>query len=225
MSAFARVAIVDDHELFRQGLACLLRARGCAEVELFDEDIEALAEAYARAPFGCLLLDLDLGTRSGVAYCWEVKQRFPALKILGISHTRDEEAIVRLIAAGADGFVSKDSPVGEVVAALAALRGGEVYAKAPLLTRAIKLARAGGPSAGDPLACLTAREREVLKLAVEDELPNQGIAEALFISARTVETHKRNLMQKLGVRSVVGLAKRYLGIRRQVAAAYGNPVE
>jgi DNA-binding NarL/FixJ family response regulator len=203
-AAALRVLIVDDHPLVRMGL----RSRLALEpwLDLVD-DVGSGAEALAvlaRRPVDLLLVDISMPGMNGVELIQAAHAACPALRVVVLSMFNNREYIVAAVQCGARGYVLKDAPVEDIIAAIATVAGGGSYYSPPAADVAI------GQAPGKPE--LTAREREVL-LLLADGLSNKSIARRLQISPRTVESHRLALRRKLGVDSAAEMLK--------VAVMYG----
>ncbi|TMC64585.1 MAG: response regulator transcription factor [Actinobacteria bacterium] len=191
-TSLIRVAIVDDHPVVRDGTAALLAAQDGLEVVGTAGSIDAAAALIATTPVDVLLLDIRLGTDSGLRLLARNDQPKPAIVVLtAYDYPQYAEAALRL---GAAGFVLKTAPLDE-------------------LLDAIRRAAAGGLAFGvrpRPVAAnLSARELEVVRLVVEGR-SNDEIGVALGIGSKTVETHLRRLFERFGAVSRTELATRAL---------------
>ena len=189
-----RVVIVDDHAVVRSGLKLLLDA---------EEDIEVVGEAgnLQEAVFrtralkpDVVLMDVVMPGASGIEATSEVLKEHPAARVLVLSMQDDPTYVREAFAAGASGYVLKEAADEEVVGAIRDVAGGGRYVHPALGARLVAAdAEERARSEADPL---TEREREVLRLLALGHT-NQEIAKSLFLSVRTVETHRAHIMQKL----------------------------
>jgi two-component system response regulator DevR len=191
-----RVVVVDDHELFRNGLVEMLSERGIAVAGVAGSGEEAL-ESIPRLRPDVALMDLSLPGISGVDVTRRLSAQLPGTCVVALTVMADEETLLQAILAGACGYLLKDESIDEIVAGVqAAARGDGVIA--PQLTRSL-MRRIQTRHAGTaPLARLTARERQVLDLLVEG-CDNAEIAERLYISQSTAKNHVASILVKLGV--------------------------
>jgi len=190
--------IVEDHPIVRQGLRTLLERQGCQVVAETGDGLEALQLIETHQP-RLLLLDLSLKGLNGLEVLRQARRRARSMRVLVLSMYDDDAYVVEALRSGAMAYVLKGSPVEELVRALEALYQGRRYLSAPLSERL--LAQAEAPQdLRDPYETLTDRERQILHLTAEG-YTSREIAERLFISPRTVEKHRENLMAKLGIHS------------------------
>ena len=194
-----RVALVDDHELVRDGLRALLTAM--PQLEVVGEassGAEALTLVSQVRP-DLLLVDIGMKDMTGLQLTEILCRQYPGIHILILSMYDHAEYVTSSIRAGARGYVLKDAASREIVAAIDAIAAGGTYYSADLLEKTVS----PPPAADDEL---TPREREVLQMLVQG-LSNKAIARMLEISVRTVETHRLSIRRKLDVDTPAGLAK------------------
>jgi two-component system, NarL family, response regulator NreC len=204
-----KLAIVDDHRLFREGMRALLSTQ--PDFQLVGEASQA-QDAYAlvdHAQPDVLILDLSLPLASGVSVAREVLRRQPRQRILALSMFADEEHVAQALEVGVLGYASKDLAASELFSAIRAVGAGQAYL-GPGISRVVleeyMRMRRTGRAPETPLRGLTQREREIFDLAVRG-LSNQDIATQLCISKRTVETHRGRIMRKLHVHSATDLVR------------------
>jgi two-component system response regulator NreC len=201
-----RVLLADDHAILRQGLVGILATSGEFEVVAEAADgHEAVERSLATRP-DVVVLDITMPRLGGLEAARRIRKALPGTKVLVLTMHEDEEYVLKMVRAGASGYVVKESAASELLAAVRALRGGHAYF-APAAARAVSEAYlAGGRLPEDPYDRLTDREREVLQLLVEGRT-NAQVAELLFVSAKTVDNHRTRLMEKLGVHNAAGLVR------------------
>ena len=192
-----RVLICDDHALVRSGLRKLLEDEGIVVSGEAASAEEAIQRVREDAP-DVLLLDVTMPGRSGIEALPDLTAAAPQMKVLMLSMQDDPAYVRRAFAAGANGYLLKDAADADLMQALHDVNAGRRYVY-PLLGARLVAGEAGGESRAlpDPLS---AREREVLRLLALGHT-NQEIANLLFLSIRTVETHRARIVQKLGLKS------------------------
>jgi DNA-binding NarL/FixJ family response regulator len=200
----AAIVIADDHPVVRQGLKLLLEMERDFRVTGEAADgLEAIRLVEDKAP-NILLLDLMMPRLHGLEVIRQLRQRKNKTKILVLSMTEDETSIVETFDAGADGYILKTTGSQELFAAIRKVcQGGNHFRQAPKAKR----------TRADIYDSVSLRERAVLQLTAEGYSSAQ-IAARLFISPRTVETHRKNIMQKLELHSQTDLVR--FAIRRKI---------
>ena len=201
----AKVLIVDDHPLMREGLNELLAAEPdlevCGEADSAASALKAIELLHPEV----VVLDLTLGADDGVALVGTLRQRWPALPVLVLS--MHDEAVYgeRLLAMGVRGYVMKQEASQVILTALRKVIGGEHYVSAALAGRLYaRMTRTR--DANQPTDALTQRERAVLRQIARGQ-STQDIAGALGMSAKTVDSHRRNMREKLGLASAADLVR------------------
>ena len=204
-----RILVVEDHRILLDSLAMLLSSMDDVEVvSKHTNGKQALSALELDPDIDLVVADLQMPVMGGIELTLQMRQQFPDVKICLLTVAEEANAIKEAIRAGADGYVLKSAERTELETALSVIgSGSKFYSEQVMLILAKDTAFEFTPDANKPRKItLTKRELEVLKLIVE-EYSGTEIAEKLFIGATTVETHRKHLMQKLGVKSIVGLVK------------------
>lgn len=201
-----RVMLADDHALVRAGLRRILEAQPDLLVCGEEADGESALRSLPAANPDVLVLDLTMPGLDGFEVLRRAKRGRPDLKVLVLTMHANPEYVQRAITDGADGYLLKDSAVQDLVAAIEAVSEGRAYYSPQIQARLAEILRAGKESEPRPVDLLTDREREVLRLVAEG-LATKEIAARFDISARTVETHRANIMRKLDLHSVARLTQ------------------
>ncbi|HVE67457.1 MAG TPA: response regulator transcription factor [Solirubrobacteraceae bacterium] len=191
-----RVVVVDDHDLFRQGLREVLAERGIKVVGEAADGDDAVRLVAHSAP-DVVVMDLSMPRMSGIEATRRISAMAPSTRVLVLTMASDDESVVEALEAGASGYVLKDSLVEDIAAGIRAAAAGHSLISprvaARLVTRLRERER-GAPRSPD--VELTERELEVLRLLAEG-CDNAQIAERLVISAGTVKNHVANILAKL----------------------------
>jgi DNA-binding NarL/FixJ family response regulator len=201
------VMVVDDHELFRGGLAGLLEERGIrvvAEAAMAQQAIEMVDE---RNP-DVILMDLNMPGMSGVEALQRLTAIAPLKRVVVITVMADEESVMDALLAGACGYVLKDQPIDQIVESIRAAARGESLLSPRIASRLVRRLREPEDTDShgtDPR--LTARELEVLQLVAQG-VDNQEIAKSLYLSEHTVKNHVSNILLKLQVENRLQAAVR-----------------
>jgi len=191
-----RVVIADDHTIVRDGLKHLLRAAGDIEVAGEARDGTEALERVRTLAFDVLLMDMSMPGKSGIELIRQVHAEKPKLRILVLSMHEEHQYAVRAIRAGAAGYVTKESATLQLVEAIRKVAAGGAFISAEV---AQQLALGAMPDAKGPLhAALSDREYQILLLIAEGKSISE-IAEQLFLSVKTVSTHKSNILQKMNL--------------------------
>ncbi|RED41696.1 response regulator transcription factor [Paenibacillus sp. VMFN-D1] len=204
-----KIIIVDDHAMVRSGLRMLLSAAPDIEVAAeASEGDEGIRMALEHQP-NVVLMDLSMPHgKDGLTAATELKQQLPDVAVLILTMHDDDEYLFRAIHAGAAGYVLKSAPHEELLTAIRTVAGGDAYlyptATKRLMNEYVDQMRRGEST--DLFDGLSEREKEVLSLTAMG-YANKEIAEQLVISVKTVETHKSNLMEKLGLKTRPELIK------------------
>jgi len=199
-----RVLIADDHAIIRDGLAALLAADARIEVIATAADgREALRLARERRP-DVVVMDIAMPEMNGVEALRELQARAPETRVLILSMFSTLEHVQQALNAGAHGYLLKESAGVELKEAIEAVHAGRRYLSRSLEAHAGALLARGAQRT--PLESLSRRERQILQLVVEGKSSSE-IGQALHLSAKTVETYRSRMMQKLGVDGVPGLVK------------------
>lgn len=200
-----RVILADDHTLVRGGIRRILESQPGVEVVAEAADGREAIDGCAALEPDVLVLDLKMPGIDGIEVLRTVKRAHPALKVIVLTMHAGREYVARAMQEGADGYLLKDSAVQDLVAALESVRAGQPYYSPAIQQQMAELLRDGARPTQN-VESLTDREREVLSLLARG-LSSKEIAIELDISTRTVETHRANLMRKLGVKSVALLTQ------------------
>lgn len=204
----AKVLLVDDHVVVRQGLKALLTDEPDLEVVGEASNGREALDSLERLEPDVLLMDISMPGLNGIEATRQIKQRYPHLKVVILSMHANEEYVFQVLQAGAAGYVLKQSDSLEVLTAIRAALAGGSFLSPPISRTVIDdyVRRAEARGRSNDLELLTTREREVLQLLAEG-LTNRQIAAELNISIKTVETHRSNMMNKLEVGSKAELIK------------------
>ncbi len=201
MTAQYNIALVDDHTLFRSGLRWLLESSGRCNVVLEASDGEELIENLPPEGYDVVLLDIDMPRMNGIEAARRAVEKVPGIKIIALSMHGDEEYYFRMVAEGVKGFLLKNSAFDEVMSAIEAVASGGSHFSRELLFSLVDSLKS---AAGHEADTLSAREQEILLLICKG-LSNQEIADKLFISKRTVDKHRANILDKTSCRGTASL--------------------
>jgi DNA-binding NarL/FixJ family response regulator len=202
-----RLFLVDDHAVLRYGLRALFQQEASMQVVgEADNGIQLLAQ-LPTTPCDVVLLDLHMPELDGLATTQRLRVEFPDVKILVLSMVDNERAIGQVLAAGASGYILKNASHDEMLVGVRAVAAGRRFLCSELGLSVLDKFLVGVPEPPTkPMSGLSAREQEILQL-VADGLTTAQIAEKLFSSPRTVETHRQNIMEKTGAKNTAALVR------------------
>ncbi|HZX31389.1 MAG TPA: response regulator transcription factor [Rhodocyclaceae bacterium] len=204
-----RIALVDDHKMFRETLRIPLE---------LEDDLGVVAEAGSGAELlaqleritpDIVVLDIGLPDMSGIEVAQQMAKRYPEIRVVVLSGYTDKLFVEEMMKAGARGFVAKSAGAEELIFAIRATHAGKVFLSPEVTAQVVRQAapRADAPRAdAPPLSILGKREQEVLRL-LADGKSSPETATALGISPATADAHRRNIKQKLGLNTIAELTR------------------
>lgn len=207
MKRSVRLMLVEDHNIVRQGFRSLLEGRGFEISGETDNGRDAIAMAAQIAP-DVIIMDISLPKLRGIEAAKRIKKEHPAVKILILTIHTNEKYVYESLDAGVDGYLVKETASDDLVEAINAVMNGEIYISSnfpiDILENFRKFKQKG--KRGDEFSRLTNREKEILQHIAEG-LTSQGIADELFISRKTVDNHRANIMKKLNLHDTASLVR------------------
>ncbi len=205
--AVRRIILVDDHEIFRVGLRNLIDKDPVLKVVAEAASGEELLKLLGSVKAHLIVLDISMPDMDGIEALKRIRKRHPKLKVLVLTMQKDQEHLKHAIQFGAAGYVLKEDAYEQLALAIKLVLKGKHYVS-PKISSIVadRFVRSIKESEWPSLDLLTKRERDVLKM-VAGGLANKNIAVRLNISIRTVETHRANLTNKLGIKNTANLVK------------------
>jgi DNA-binding NarL/FixJ family response regulator len=201
------IAIIDDHKIFTDGVKAILNNESDLNVSWSAKNSIEASEKLAESKVDVILMDISLGEESGIDLTKKFMDQDPSLKILALSMHYEDSFIVKILELGAKGYLLKDAGGDEMISAIQTVHSGNTYYSNHVSQVLIKhISKGTSPNKNKLEIPLTKREIEILVL-IAKEYSNPEIAKELFISVRTVDTHRRNLLEKLGAKNTAGLVK------------------
>lgn len=202
-----KIALADDHKIVRDGIKTMLESQpGIDVVAEASNGIEIL-EKLEDTPVDLVIMDISMPEKDGIQATKDLKEAHPNVKVLALSMSNDDLHIRQMIQAGVSGYIMKSAGRKDLKDAIETIMSGEHYfSDEATQSIMMDLVKGKGKSTTMDAVHITDRELEILELIVQ-EYTNQEIAEKLFISPRTVDAHRRNLLQKTGARNTAGLVK------------------
>jgi DNA-binding NarL/FixJ family response regulator len=203
-----QIAIVDDHQIVRDGIKILLEDEPGFDIAFEAENGQEAVDLAKKHEPDLMIMDITMPKMNGIEATRLITETRPETKVLALTMLSEDQHIRKMIKAGASGYILKSSGKEELIKAINTIVGGKHYFS-DVATKAI-LEELVQPTVTKPTetseANITDRELEVLKLIV-NECTNQEIADQLYVSVRTVDSHRRNLLQKTGAKNTAGLVK------------------
>jgi len=195
-----RVYIIDDHQMIIEGIHSLLQGEQNIEWMGSTKSPDDLMLFLAKSQPDVLLMDINLPQRSGLVLCREVKEKYPAINVIGLSTSNQPSVIRKMQENGASGYLLKDASQSEILEALQQVNKGKEYVS---FSVAEALKKKGSDTS---LPALTRREKEILELIAEGHT-NRKIAAKLFLNRTTINTHRKNMLTKFNVKNTAALIK------------------
>ncbi len=190
------VYLVDDHKIFVQGIAKLLSAEPSINIIGYAYDAKSALTFFKENIPHILITDIRMTGLSGIDLTRIIKEEYPEIKVIGLSMFDKPEIIKELLDAGAEGYLLKDLEKNELVRAIHEVHDGKIYYSGSVSEVLLKTL--------DNKDFLTKREKEIIGL-ISKEKTNSEIADQLFISTHTVESHRKNIFRKTKAKTIVGL--------------------
>jgi DNA-binding NarL/FixJ family response regulator len=210
-----RILLVDDHRIMRDGLKSMLQAQtDFAIVGEAQNGRQAVRLAADLSP-DVVVMDVGMPDLNGVEATQQIRQQSPGVKILALSMQSDGPVVRRILQAGATGYILKDSAFDDLVKAIRVVASGKTYVDSDVA--GLLVGQMNSPD-GTSVGILTPKEREVLQLIAEGQT-TKGIAAKLFVSPKTVDTHRQHIMDKLNIHSIAELTK--FAIREGLTSLHG----
>ena len=203
-----KIMIADDHKIFRQGVRAILEPQkdfyvtgeAGSAIEIFDH-----LEVHET---DLVLLDIGLGKEDGIQIARMLRENYPSVEIIALTMHGEEAYIIDMLETGTKGYVLKNSGMEELITAIRTVASGNTFLGGDVTDILIQHMHSKGTEdiRKDSIIPLSQREKQVLRL-IAREYSNTEIASILFISIRTVDTHRRNLLRKLNLKNTAGLVK------------------
>lgn len=196
-----KLFLTDDHAILLGGLLKIIESEPDFEVVGTATTVKETLDAFTQKRIDLLITDYNLPDEDGLSLVRKVKRKYPDTKILVLSMHDEAHLVKEILKEGIEGYLVKKDSHKELINALYQIKSGKSYLSMEINQMLIR-----GLTGEEDNRLLTEREREILSL-ISQEYTNKDIAEALFISERTVETHRKNIFRKTGTNNLVGLIK------------------
>lgn len=203
-----RILLVDDHQIMREGLMSLMAGEPDLEVVGDASDGRQAVQMARRLKPDLVVMDISMPGLSGIEATRKILDELDRVRVLALSMHADPRFVAGALEAGAHGYMIKDCTSQELLECIRTVAGGGTYLSPQVAEVVVKgfVRRLGEETGTPPASVLTPREREVLQLLVEGHTV-KAIAERIHLGIKTVETHRRNIMEKLGLKNMVDLIK------------------
>lgn len=203
-----RIILADDHKVMRAGLRNLISQEPDLEVVAEASTGREAVELCHKHEPDLVLMDIAMPELNGIEACRQVRAELPRVRVLALSMHADKQYAAGMLGAGASGYLLKDCAYDELVEAIRTVASGRTYLSPEITGVVLRdyVDRLSGAEADSAFSVLTDREREVLQLVAEGHTTKQ-IAEKLYVSVKTVESHRQNIMDKLEIRTIAELTK------------------
>jgi DNA-binding NarL/FixJ family response regulator len=205
--ANVKILLADDHKIVRDGIKLMLEPQAGIDVVDEAENGEKALDLLKDQLVDIVVMDINMPIMDGITATKKIKEKYPDVKVLALTMSNDDLHIRQMIQAGASGYIMKSAGRKELKDAIDAIMEGKHYfSDEATESIMMDLVKGKGKSTDPDPIHITDRELEILELIVQEHT-NQEIADKLFISSRTVDAHRRNLLQKTGARNTAGLVK------------------
>ncbi len=203
----ARLLIVDDHQMLLDGIRALLQDVPSFQIVAEAHNGNQALEELKKTSVDIVVTDISMPDMNGIELTQKIKSEYPDIKVLTLSMFSEKQTIREMVDAGVSGYILKNTGKEELVGALTKIAAGGIYFGDEVTNEMMRMMSDNDREHEKKIAVtLTFREKEILKL-IAKEYSNVQIAAELFISERTVETHRKNIFRKTNTKSIVGLIK------------------
>lgn len=204
-----RVMIADDHNMFVEGIESILEGHERIQVVSKCYTGNEVFDKIAQAKPDVILLDINLPGMNGLEVCQKLNKDYPEVKVLALSMHNEESFVTEILKYGAQGYILKNTGKKELISAIESVHSGQSYFSDEVtetIMKGLVNQRSGNKKSATLAPKISRREKDVLELIVREHT-TQEIADTLFISLKTVESHRRSLLTKMGVRNTAGLVR------------------
>lgn len=201
-----KVLVADDHKVVREGLRTLIEKQPGMEVIAEAENGRMALKLIKKLSPDIAIMDIAMPDLNGIEATRQIVAEAPGTKVIALSMHSDRQFVTRMMSAGASGYLLKDCAFEEVARAIRSVMARQIYLSPKIVSIVVKAFLRRSEPSDSMLSVISPREREVLQLIAEGKTTKQ-IALRLHISAKTVDTHRRNIMDKLDIHSIAELTK------------------
>lgn len=202
-----RIILADDHKIMREGLRALLAKQKEIEVIAEADSGRGVIELCSQLHPDVVVIDISMPDLNGIDAARQITREAPDIKVIALSMHSDKKYVKEMLAAGASGYLLKDAAFEELGTAIATVLKNKTYLSPQITDTVVKdYINENVPQNSIASTALSAREREVLQLIAEGK-STRDIAAKLYVSVKTIETHRKQIMDKLGLNSIAELTK------------------
>ena len=201
-----KILVVDDHNIVSDGLRSLIEDTYGMECVGTAPNGKMALEVVKSLPVDVVLMDIDMPIMNGIEATRAVKRDHPLVKVISLTMHKERGMVQRLMECGADGYMLKNSDRDELITAIRKVASGQKYFSSDVAMSLLQKTDTTVLPGEGTLADITEREAEIIRMLAQG-LSSKEIGDKLFISNRTVDTHRTNIMQKLGLHNVAGLIR------------------
>lgn len=201
-----KILVADDHKVMREGLRTLIEKQPGMEVIAEAENGRMALKLIKKLSPDIAIMDIAMPDLNGIEATRQIVAEAPGTKVIALSMHSDRQFVTRMMSAGASGYLLKDCAFEEVARAIRSVMARQIYLSPEIVSIVVKAFLRRSEPSDSMLSVISPREREVLQLIAEGKTTKQ-IALRLHISAKTVDTHRRNIMDKLDIHSIAELTK------------------
>lgn len=201
-----KILVVDDHNIVSDGLRSLIEDTDGMECVGTAPNGKQDLEVIKSLPVDVVLMDIDMPIMNGIEATRAVKRNHPNVKVISLTMHKERGMVQRLMECGADGYMLKNSDREELITAIRKVEAGQKYFSSDVALSLLQKADTTILPGEGTMADITEREAEIIRMLAQG-LSSKEIGDKLFISNRTVDTHRTNIMQKLGIHNVAGLIR------------------
>ncbi|HRN72432.1 MAG TPA: response regulator transcription factor [Ginsengibacter sp.] len=200
------ILVADDHRLITDGISKLIEGEAMIGDVITAQNGQEAVDIVLESDIDCVIMDINMPVLNGLEATRIIKKEKPSVKVIVVSMLSDASIVSKMLKAGADGFLNKDTGKEELLKALERVSGGEKYVSTVISNNLLTHLSDPGIQSQEAERPLSPREIEIVKLIAEG-LTNKEIAGRLFLSTVTVDTHRKNILAKLHLRNTASLVK------------------
>jgi two-component system response regulator NreC len=201
-----RILLADDHKILREGLVALLEKQPDLKILGEAEDGRSAVRMAIEMLPDVVIMDINMPDLNGVEATRQIMKELPKVKVIALSVHSNKHLVKGMLQAGASGYLLKYSSSEELIKAIHSVRNNQIYLSPKITGIVVEEYKSSASNSPSIFSVLTSREREILQLFAEGKNPRE-IAESLYLSLKTVGAHRRQIMNKLGVKTLAGLIK------------------